>query len=209
MFTVQDVIHLIQYYYHTSSWEGAATDVEGLRLTSIRGQLHYQWDGESGADSTDIEREIKVTPPSLLSIHPLRPLYDACRYLIRTHARRLPLIDKDSQTGAEVVISVLTQYRVLKFIATNVSLYLYKYPWYEGKAQVLTVCSAETLLSTSPGVFETEGSEPMSTRRTNAQRAIRYTPLLQPRSRRRSLTLSTCSRNGESVQCRSSMARAK
>lgn len=38
MFTVQDVIHLIQYYYHTSSWEGAAADVEGLRLTSIRGQ---------------------------------------------------------------------------------------------------------------------------------------------------------------------------
>lgn len=56
----------------------------------------------------------------MLSIHPLRALYDACRYLIRTHARRLPLIDKDSQTGAEVVISVLTQYRVLKFIATNV-----------------------------------------------------------------------------------------
>lgn len=68
----------------------------------------------------EIEKEIKVTPPSLLSIHPLRALYDACRYLIKTHARRLPLIDKDSQTGAEVVISVLTQYRVLKFIATNV-----------------------------------------------------------------------------------------
>lgn len=69
----------------------------------------------------DIEKEIKVPPPSLLAIHPLRPLYDACHYLIKTHARRLPLIDKDSQTGAEVVISVLTQYRVLKFIATNVS----------------------------------------------------------------------------------------
>lgn len=38
MFTVQDVIHLIQYYYHTSSWEGAAADVEGFRLKSIRGR---------------------------------------------------------------------------------------------------------------------------------------------------------------------------
>ena len=37
MFTVQDVIHLIQYYYHTSSWEGAAADVEQIRLQSIRG----------------------------------------------------------------------------------------------------------------------------------------------------------------------------
>jgi len=37
MFTVQDVIHLIQYYYHTSSWEGAAADVEQFRLQSLRG----------------------------------------------------------------------------------------------------------------------------------------------------------------------------
>jgi CBS domain-containing protein len=69
----------------------------------------------------DIEKTLSVPPPPLLSVHPLRPLYDACRFLIRTHARRLPLIDKDTQTGGEVVISVLTQYRVLKFIAMNVS----------------------------------------------------------------------------------------
>ncbi|ADV20385.1 nuclear protein SNF4 [Cryptococcus gattii E566] len=103
MFTVQDVIHLIQYYYHTSSWEGATADVEQFRLQSIR----------------DIEKVLHVPPPPLLYVHPLRPLYDACRYLIRTHARRLPLIDKDPQTNGEVVISVLTQYRVLKFIAMN------------------------------------------------------------------------------------------
>ncbi|ODN81999.1 hypothetical protein L202_02327 [Cryptococcus amylolentus CBS 6039] len=103
MFTVQDVIHLIQYYYQSSSWEGATADVEQFRLQSIR----------------DIEKILHVPPPPLLYVHPLRPLYDACRYLIRTHARRLPLIDKDPQTGGEVVISVLTQYRVLKFIAMN------------------------------------------------------------------------------------------
>lgn len=50
----------------------------------------------------------------------MRPLYEACRLLIRTHARRLPLIDYDDQTGKEVVLSVLTQYRVLKFMAVNV-----------------------------------------------------------------------------------------
>ncbi|EIW70415.1 hypothetical protein TREMEDRAFT_15777, partial [Tremella mesenterica DSM 1558] len=103
MFTVQDVIHLIQYYYHTSSWEAAPADVEAIRLASIR----------------EIEKMLQVPPPPLLSVHPLRPLYDACRFLIRTHARRLPLIDIDGQTQGEVVISVLTQYRVLKFIAMN------------------------------------------------------------------------------------------
>lgn len=51
----------------------------------------------------------------------MRPLFDACRLLIQTHARRLPLIDQDDQTGKEVVLSVLTQYRVLKFMAVNVS----------------------------------------------------------------------------------------
>ena len=40
---------------------------------------------------------------------------------MRTHARRLPLVDKDDQTGKETIVSVLTQYRVLKFIAINVS----------------------------------------------------------------------------------------
>lgn len=38
MFTVQDVIHLIQYYYATSNWEASTADVEGFRLESIRGQ---------------------------------------------------------------------------------------------------------------------------------------------------------------------------
>lgn len=50
MFTVQDVIHLIQYYYHTSSWEGAAADVEQFRLQSLRGEqasLCYTYDKTS------------------------------------------------------------------------------------------------------------------------------------------------------------------
>jgi len=140
MFTVQDVIHLIQYYYHTSSWEGAAADVEQIRLQSIRGTL-IRLSAVSKL-MTDIEKTLSVPPPPLLSVHPLRPLYDACRFLIRTHARRLPLIDKDTQTTGEVVISVLTQYRVLKFIAVNVS-YLF-----ESKRQQGANDSVATLLNT-------------------------------------------------------------
>jgi hypothetical protein len=38
MFTVSDIIHLIQYYYHTSSYDNAAADVETFRLESLRGK---------------------------------------------------------------------------------------------------------------------------------------------------------------------------
>jgi hypothetical protein len=43
MFTVSDIIHLIQYYYHhTSSYDNAATDVETFRLESLRG-MYPSW----------------------------------------------------------------------------------------------------------------------------------------------------------------------
>lgn len=70
----------------------------------------------------EIEQAIDVPPPPTISVHPDQPLSDACAALVRTHARRLPLVDKDDQTGKETIVSVLTQYRVLKFIAINVGL---------------------------------------------------------------------------------------
>ncbi|KAJ9109895.1 hypothetical protein QFC19_001875 [Naganishia cerealis] len=115
MFTVSDIIHLIQYYYQSTSYEGAAADVERFRLESIRGKFT----AVAPLSDADIEKVLHVPPPPLLSVHPMRPLFDACRLLIQTHARRLPLIDQDDQTGKEVVLSVLTQYRVLKFMAVN------------------------------------------------------------------------------------------
>ena len=67
-----------------------------------------------------IEKELKVPPPPLNHIHPTRPLFEACNQLLETHARRLPLIDYDSASDMELIVSVLTQYRVLKFVANNV-----------------------------------------------------------------------------------------
>lgn len=69
---------------------------------------------------TDIERELGVATPPLLREHPSSTLYDAAKLLIQTHARRLPLLDNDTETGHEVIVSVLTQYRLLKFISINV-----------------------------------------------------------------------------------------
>ena len=68
----------------------------------------------------DIEKELGVEPPPLLREYPAATLYDAAKLLIQTHARRVPLLDHDTETGHEVIVSVLTQYRLLKFISINV-----------------------------------------------------------------------------------------
>lgn len=41
--------------------------------------------------------------------------------MLKTRARRIPLVDVDDETGREMVVSVITQYRILKFIAVNVT----------------------------------------------------------------------------------------
>lgn len=58
-------------------------------------------------------------PLETLSVHPMQPLYEACRQMLKTRARRIPLIDVDDETGRQTVVSVITQYRILKFIAVN------------------------------------------------------------------------------------------
>ncbi|THV04887.1 CBS-domain-containing protein [Dendrothele bispora CBS 962.96] len=105
MLTVLDIIHLIQHYYRTTSYDYAAADVETFRLESLR----------------DIEKSLGVDPPPLLRKHPSSSLYEAAQVLVQTHARRLPLLDYDSETGHEVIVSTLTQYRLLKFISINCS----------------------------------------------------------------------------------------
>lgn len=68
----------------------------------------------------EIERALGVAPPETISIDPERPLYQACRYMLSSRARRIPLVSYDSQTDRPLVVSVVTQYRILKFMAVNV-----------------------------------------------------------------------------------------
>ncbi|PWZ03353.1 hypothetical protein BCV70DRAFT_15530 [Testicularia cyperi] len=153
MLTVNDIIHLIQYYYHHSSYDSAAQDVEKFRLERLR----------------DIEQALNVPPPPLLSVHPLRPLFDACQLLIKTHARRLPLLDYDEQTGMETVVSVLTQYRVLKFIAMNcretsalwrslrqLGIGTYCHSFKPNKGNTSTVSSHRGSDASEPGIVKTD-----------------------------------------------------
>lgn len=55
-----------------------------------------------------------------MSIDPQKPLYEACRRMLSSRARRIPLVARDSQTERPYVVSVITQYRILKFVAINV-----------------------------------------------------------------------------------------
>lgn len=68
---------------------------------------------------SDIEKAIGAIPIETVSVHPSKPLYEACRRMLKTRARRIPLVDVDSETNKEMVVSVITQYRILKFIAVN------------------------------------------------------------------------------------------
>lgn len=101
LLTSSDYINVIQYYWQ---YPEKFEEIEGFRLDSLR----------------EIERAIGVTPIETVSVHPLVPLYDACRRMLKSRARRIPLIDFDDETQQEMVVSVLTQFRILKFVAVNV-----------------------------------------------------------------------------------------
>jgi len=101
LLTTSDYINVVQYYWQNPD---ALSQIDQFRLSSLR----------------DIEKAIGVTPLETLSVHPSRPLYEACRQMLKTRARRIPLVDIDDETGREMVVSVITQYRLLKFISVNV-----------------------------------------------------------------------------------------
>ena len=103
LLTAFDFINVIQYYYQYHSYPDAVAQIESFRLDGLR----------------EVERKVGAIPPETVSINPSSNLYDACLSIHRAKARRIPLIDKDDETGRDMLISVLTQYRILKWLAIN------------------------------------------------------------------------------------------
>ncbi|OQO14186.1 hypothetical protein B0A48_01062 [Cryoendolithus antarcticus] len=101
LLTTSDYLNVVQYYWHHPDLLPA---IDKFKLDSLR----------------DIERALGVTPIETVSIHPLKTLYEACRRMLESRARRIPLVDIDDETQREMVVSVLTQYRILKFVSVNV-----------------------------------------------------------------------------------------
>lgn len=104
MLTVADFINLIQYYYTHSSVDEALKEMENFELAHLR----------------NVEKQVGAPAPQLVSMNPMSTLYDACKLLAESRAHRVPLLDKEPGTGTETIVSVITQYRILKFIASNV-----------------------------------------------------------------------------------------
>jgi len=101
LLTTSDYLNVVQYYWQNPD---ALAQVDQFRLNSLR----------------DIERAIGVAPIETVSINPHKPLYEACRRMLESRARRIPLVDIDDETQREMVVSVVTQYRILKFVSVNV-----------------------------------------------------------------------------------------
>ena len=119
LLTTSDYINVIQYYWQNPD---ALAAVDQFRLNSLRGMSLLL---QAGKDFTrlqpsEIEKAIGVAPLETVSISPSRPLYDACRRMLQSRARRIPLVDVDDETQRDMVVSVVTQYRILKFVAVNV-----------------------------------------------------------------------------------------
>jgi 5'-AMP-activated protein kinase, regulatory gamma subunit len=117
--TATDYINVIQYY---CQFPDEMHKLDQFRLSSLRGRCRCQGVFETDIDhwlGLDIEKAIGAIPIENVSFNPLAPLYDACRRMLSTRARRIPLIDHDEETGRDMVLSVITQYRILKFIAVN------------------------------------------------------------------------------------------
>ena len=120
LLTTSDYLNLIQYYWQNPE---AVNRIDQFKLNSLRGKSYVMrlgFDNELSVDK-DIEKSLGVQPLETVSIHPDRPLYDACRKMLESRARRMPLIDVDDETKRAMVVSVVTQYRILKFVAVNVA----------------------------------------------------------------------------------------
>ncbi|EPY51563.1 protein kinase activator [Schizosaccharomyces cryophilus OY26] len=103
LLTMADFVNVIKYYYQSSSVPEALAEIDKFRLLGLR----------------EVERKIGAIPPETLYVHPMHSLMEACLAMSKSRARRVPLIDVDGETGSEMIVSVLTQYRILKFISMN------------------------------------------------------------------------------------------
>jgi len=117
LLTTSDYINVIQYYWQNPD---ALARVDQFRLNSLRGMQGCHFCARYRLTWTDIEKALGVKPIETISIHPDRPVYEACRKMLESRARRIPIVDSDDETNRTMVVSVITQYRILKFIAVNV-----------------------------------------------------------------------------------------
>lgn len=100
LLTSADFINVIQYYLQNPD---RMQLIDQLTLNELKG----------------IEKSIGVKQIETSSIPPFTSLFLACEKMLESNARRIPLIDEDKLTHREIIVNVLTQYRILKFVSLN------------------------------------------------------------------------------------------
>jgi CBS-domain-containing membrane protein len=105
MLTVSDFISLIQYYYHHPSEQH---EIETIQISKLYNNTKLHQDNTP------------ITLQQNYPIHPMTSLYDVALLMSKSRAHRIPLVIENKE-----IISIITQYRLMKFVANNVSSILY------------------------------------------------------------------------------------
>ncbi|KAJ2460375.1 AMP-activated serine/threonine-protein kinase regulatory subunit [Coemansia sp. RSA 2424] len=104
MLTTTDLVNLIQYYYSNFSYNEAIEDLGQVQLENYK----------------ELLLRFKSRQTNTLCANPLDTLYEVSRRLLATDYSALALVDEDTDTGSDVIVSVLSIYRILNFMAVNI-----------------------------------------------------------------------------------------
>lgn len=106
LLTANDFISLVEYFYGKASYQEALEELDQLQICQIR----------------DLETTMGLYPPGPPNhpqVSPFATLHEAAQKILAANSHTLPVLDFDSSTGQPSVVTVLTQYRILKFVAVN------------------------------------------------------------------------------------------
>lgn len=107
LLTLTDFINCIQYQINMSKNNAENTTDNVIDMLALKDLYRLE---------SDVNFPFKMDD---CNIHPFQTLFQACLEMSKSNTRRISLIDLDEDTGRHIVISVLTQYRILKFLTLN------------------------------------------------------------------------------------------
>jgi predicted transcriptional regulator len=101
MLTMTHLIRFIHYYYMDTTYSTALDEIEKLDIRSLLVQLERYTNDQ----------------PARTTLLPSHTLLDTAHVMVDDRLRRVPILETVS--GLDVIVSVMTQYRLLKFIGLN------------------------------------------------------------------------------------------
>ncbi|KAJ2727123.1 AMP-activated serine/threonine-protein kinase regulatory subunit [Coemansia sp. Benny D115] len=104
MLTTTDLVNMIEYYYSNYSYNEAIDDLGQVQLENYK----------------ELLLQFKSRQTNTLCANPLDTLYEISRRLLATDYSALALVDEDTDTGSDVIVSMLSIYRILNFMAVNI-----------------------------------------------------------------------------------------